>query len=125
MSDIVLASKVKAALADEREIAASQVKVKVHEGVVSLSSGQGVTKTQRDLIEQVAKMVDGVKRGAGRGVEGGMIGLDLGTVAAGSLPVVYSNLIGSVGFFEGLLWSMGCCVDLALRATCTFGAIAI
>ena len=61
MSDIVLTSKVKAALADEREIAASQVKVKVHEGVVSLSSGQGVTKTQRDLIEQVAKMVDGVK----------------------------------------------------------------
>ena len=62
MSDIVLASKVKAALADEREIAASQVKVKVHEGVVSLSSGQGgVTKAQRDLIEQVAKMVDGVK----------------------------------------------------------------
>ena len=61
MSDIVLASKVKSALADEREIAASQVKVKVHEGVVSLSSGQGVTKAQRDLIEQVAKMVDGVK----------------------------------------------------------------
>jgi hypothetical protein len=35
-----------------------------------------------------------------------MIGLDLGTVAAGSLPVVYSNLIGSVGFLRGCcgLW---------------------
>ena len=30
-----------------------------------------------------------------------MIGLDLGTVTAGCLPVVYSYLIGSVGFLRG------------------------